>query len=133
MSLMNASPARRAGFLVLTLALSGAALVIPAPAGAQTEKVYRIGYLQTSTQDQGAHLVKAFEDGFRDLGYVAGRNVVIEYRFADGKLERLPRLAEELVRLKVDAIVTGINAGTAKALGLAIPPSVRLQADRIVE
>jgi putative tryptophan/tyrosine transport system substrate-binding protein len=53
--------------------------------------------------------VNAFEDGLRDLGYVPGRNVVIEYRFADGKLERLPQLAQDLVRLKVDVIVTGSN------------------------
>ena len=53
--------------------------------------------------------MKAFEDGLRDLGYVPGRNVVIEYRFADGKQERLPQLAQDLVRLKVDVIVTGSN------------------------
>jgi len=122
-SLMAASPARRAGLLVLTLALSGAVLVIPVSSGAQPEKVYRIGYLQTSTREQQAHLVKAFEDGLRDLGYVAGRNVVIEYRFADGKLERLPKLAGDLVRLKVDVIVTGTNpnAIAAKRATTTIP------------
>ena len=75
----------------------------------QTGKVARIGYLLGATREQTSHLVKAFEDGLRDLGYVPGRNVVIEYRFADGKLERLPQLAQDLVGLKVDVIVTGSN------------------------
>lgn len=109
------SPARRARAVGLMFALSGAVLLTPVSSGAQPEKVYRIGYLQVAAREQQAHLVKAFEDGLRDLGYVPGRNLVIEYRFADGKLERLPQLAEDLVRLKVDLIVTGINPNTIAA------------------
>ncbi|MBI2159389.1 MAG: ABC transporter substrate-binding protein, partial [Candidatus Rokubacteria bacterium] len=133
MSLMDVSPARRAGLLVLTLALSGAGFLTPVSSGAQPEKVYRIGYLQTSTREQQAHLVKAFEDGLRDLGYVVGRNLVIEYRFAAGKVERLPRLAEELVRLKVDAIVTGVNpaAIAAKQATTTIPMVMTISVDPV--
>jgi putative tryptophan/tyrosine transport system substrate-binding protein len=88
----------------------GALLAAPLTAEAQQAgKVGRVGYLLGATRAQTSHLVKAFEDGLRDLGYVPGRNVVIEYRFADGKAERLPQLAQDLVRLKVDVIVTGSN------------------------
>jgi ABC-type uncharacterized transport system substrate-binding protein len=92
--------------VVLAVSLAIAPLTAEAqPAG----KVARIGYLLGATREQTSDLVKAFEDGLRDLGYVPGRNVVIEYRFADGKLERLPQLAQDLVKLKVDVIVTGSN------------------------
>jgi len=92
------------------LALMAAAVTVPLAAEAQqTGKVGRIGCLLGATREQTSNLVKAFEDGLDDLGYVPGRNVVIEYRFADGNLERLPQLAQDLVRLKVDVIVTGSN------------------------
>ena len=88
----------------------GAVLAAPLAAEAQAAgKVARIGCLLGAAREQTSDLVKAFEDGLRDLGYVPGRNVVIEYRFADGKLERLPQLAQDLVRLNVDVIVTGSN------------------------
>ena len=92
--------------------LSGATALLAAPLAAQAQqggKVARIGVLLGAAREQTSRLVKAFEDGLRDVGYVPGRNVVIEYRFADGKLERLPQLAQDLVRLKVDVIVTGSN------------------------
>ena len=60
--------------------------------------------------------IKAFEEGLRSLGYRVGENVVIEYRFADGELERLPALAADLVRLGVDVIVTGFNPNTVAAM-----------------
>ena len=86
------------------------ALAMPRVAEAQQAgKVARIGYLLGAAREQTSPLVKAFQDGLSDLGYVPGRNVVIEYRFADGKPERLPQLAQDLVRLKVDVIVTGSN------------------------
>ena len=95
---------------VFLVTFAGGILAVPLAAETQTAaKVARIGYLLGATREQTLHLVKAFEDGLRDLGYVPGRNVVIEYRFADGKLERLPQLAQDLVRLKVDVIVTGSN------------------------
>ena len=79
-------------------------------ADAQTPaKVYRIGYIQTATPDEQEHLTKALDGALRELGYVEGRNIVFERRFAWGKQERLPDLAAELVRLNVDVIVTGGN------------------------
>ncbi len=79
-------------------------------AGAQPRgKVYRIGYIQTATPDEQAPLTKALDEGLRELGYVEGRNIVFERRFAWGKQERLPELAADLVRLNVDVIVTGGN------------------------
>jgi putative ABC transport system substrate-binding protein len=78
----------------------------------QAAKIARIGFLATNLAAT-PHLPEAFLQGLRDLGYVEGRNVVIEYRDAEGKPERLPALAAELVALKVDVIVTG---GTPQAL-----------------
>ena len=69
-----------------------------------TANVPRIGYLNTNLAST-PHTREAFRQGLRDLGYVEGRNVVIEYRDAEGKFERLPALAAELVALKVDVIV----------------------------
>ena len=99
--------------------IAGVVGLVAAPLAAeaqQTGKVGRVGYLLGATRQQTSHLVRAFEDGLRDLGYVPGRNVVIEYRFADGKPERLPQLAQDLVRLKVDVIVapSSVYTGVAK-------------------
>ena len=96
------------GWLAATVTLLFA--VVPFTTEAQPRpNVYRIGYIQTATVDEQEHLTKAFEEGLRELGYVEGRNVVFERRFADGKQERLPDLAAELVRANVDVIVTGAN------------------------
>ena len=62
-----------------------------------------------------ADRMEAFRQGLRELGYVEGKNIVIEYRYAEGKLDRLPALAAELVRLKVDVIVTAGPAATRAA------------------
>jgi putative ABC transport system substrate-binding protein len=79
-------------------------------AGAQpTGKVNRIGFIVTATPNETGHLIKALNEGLRELGYVEGRNVVFERRFAEGRQERLPALAAELVQLKVDVLVTGSN------------------------
>jgi putative tryptophan/tyrosine transport system substrate-binding protein len=93
------------------------AVLLAAPLAAEAQqaaKVARIGYLVTSLAAR-PHLREAFRQGLRDLGYVEGRNVVIEYRDAEGKSERLPALAAELVALKVDVIVTGGGTPTALA------------------
>jgi putative ABC transport system substrate-binding protein len=71
--------------------------------------VYRIGFVVTSAPNEVQHLSKELDDGLRELGYVEGRNLVFERRFAEGQQERLPTLAAELVRLNVDVIVTGSN------------------------
>jgi putative ABC transport system substrate-binding protein len=80
----------------------------------QAAKVARIGFLSGSLAN-GPHLPEAFRQGLRDLGYIEGRDVVIEYRDAEGKYERLPALAAELVALKVDVIVAGGATSSALA------------------
>jgi putative tryptophan/tyrosine transport system substrate-binding protein len=86
-------------------ALTGGLLAAPLAAEAQqAAKVPRIGYLALNPT-ANPHLHEAFRQGLRDLGYVEGRNVVIEYRDAEGKPERLPALAAELIALKVDVLV----------------------------
>src|SRR4029450_4063967 len=72
----------------------------------QPKKVPRIGLLGVVSASAAEGRIEAFRQGLRDLGYVEGKNIVIEYRTAEGKLERLPALASQLVRLKVDVIVT---------------------------
>src|ERR1700693_4851582 len=72
----------------------------------QVGKVYRIGILETIPASRNAANLDALRKGLRELGYVEGRNLIIEYRSTDGRAERFPDLAAELVRLKVDLIVT---------------------------
>jgi putative ABC transport system substrate-binding protein len=72
----------------------------------QAGKVYRIGILETIPAAQNAANLDALRKGLRDLGYVEGQNLIIEYRSADGRAERFPELASELLRLKVDLILT---------------------------
>jgi putative ABC transport system substrate-binding protein len=91
------------------------AVLLAAPFAAEAQqaaKIARIGWL-AGNLTASPHLREAFRQGLRDLGYVEGRNVVIEYRDAEGKLERLPALATELVALNVDVIMVG---GTRAAL-----------------
>src|ERR1700730_1844052 len=93
--------------------LTGGIVVVPFAAEAQqATKAVRIGYLAANLA-ASPHLQEAFLQGLRDLGYVEGRNLVIEYRSAEGKLEQFPALAAELVALKVDVIVA---ASTPPAL-----------------
>jgi putative tryptophan/tyrosine transport system substrate-binding protein len=72
----------------------------------QPGKVYRIGILRSGSASSDLYAPQQFQQGLRELGYVDGTNIVIEYRYADGKLEPLAALASELVRLKVDVIIT---------------------------
>jgi putative ABC transport system substrate-binding protein len=77
-------------------ALAAAVVLAPLGAGAQPKaKVHRIGYIQTATAEEQRHLTRAFERALRERGYVEGRNIVFERRFADGRQERLPELAAE--------------------------------------
>jgi ABC-type uncharacterized transport system substrate-binding protein len=87
----------------------------------QSKKVPRIGYLAASSS--GENNEQAFRQGLRELGYVEGQNIVIEWRFAQGKPDQVPRNAAELVRLKVDVIVTGgaEDTSAAKAATSSIP------------
>jgi putative ABC transport system substrate-binding protein len=93
--------------------LGGAGVAWPLAARAQAVKVWRIGMLDTTSAQLNAANLDAFRQGLRQLGYVEGRNVAIDYRSADGRLDRIPPLASELVRRNVDVIVT---RGTPSAL-----------------
>ena len=92
---------RRREFITL---LGGAAVAWPFAARAQQAKVYRVGALYIGLADAES-FKKELRDGLRELGYVEGQNIAFEFRSAEGKLDRLPELASELVRLKVDLIV----------------------------
>ena len=83
----------------------------------QAGKVSRIGYLITSSPSAIAPRMDVFQQGLRELGYVEGKNIVIERRHAEGKLDRLPELAAELVQLNVDVIVTSGPTATRPAKG----------------
>src|SRR5437764_3384264 len=111
---------KRRKFLAL---LNGAAVAWPLGASAQQAvKVPRIGYL-SMTLAVNTHLREAFEQGLRDLGYVEGRSLFIEYRSAEGNVERLPTLAAELVALKVDLILapSTLAAVAAKQVSTSVP------------
>jgi putative tryptophan/tyrosine transport system substrate-binding protein len=141
--------------LIVTLAL--AILLAPVVADAQpSARVPRIGYLGNSSPSLEPDLVEAFRQGLRNLGYVEGQNIVIEYRWAEGEYDRFPELVADLIRLKVDVIVTAgtpgtfaarqatktipivmfelvINLKTAEALRLTIPPTLLFQADEVIK
>ena len=113
--------ARRRQFLIT----AGALLAMPLRGLAQqpAATIPQIGFLGVSTPAAWAPRVDAFRAGLRDLGYVEGKNIAIEFRFAEGQYDRLPALAAELVRLKVDVIVTHSAPGAlaAKQATAAIP------------
>ena len=98
-------------------------MVGPVAKSQQSAKVPRIGYLSGATPDGQSDRIEAFRQGLRELGYVEGKNIIIEFRSADGKLDLLPAVAAELVRLKVDIIVTGGATAThpAKEATVTIP------------
>jgi putative ABC transport system substrate-binding protein len=82
---------------------------------AQSERAPRVGYLFSFVPSQGEHLWQACRDGLRELGYVEGRNIVLEPRFAHGRHERLPALVAELVKAKVDVIVSAATPASLAA------------------
>ena len=106
---------RRREFITL---LGGTAATWPLAARAQQPagRVYRVGYLAGGSQQTQLHFIKAFDEGLRSLGYRVGQNIVIEYGFADGEVQRLPALAADMVRLGVDVIVSGNRVSTAAAM-----------------
>jgi putative ABC transport system substrate-binding protein len=104
--------------------IGGAAMLWPLAAHGQLRAdVPRVGYLFSFTQPQGRHLWEACRDGLRELGYVEGQNINLEPRWAEGQHDRLPGLAAELVRLKVDVIVAAATPASraAKAATSTIP------------
>ncbi len=100
----------------LLLALGAAALASPlSPLAQPAAKVWRIGFLGTATAAGYVKEVEAIRAGLRDLGYIEGKNIVIEFRWGENNPERLKAMAEELVALKVDVIITHANIGTRAA------------------
>jgi putative ABC transport system substrate-binding protein len=108
------------------------ALCFPAEAQ-QPTKIPRIGFLAATSPSAISTRIEAFRQGLGELGYVEGKNIVIEYRYAEGNLDRLPALAAELVRLNVDVIVTGGAANTraAKEATKIIPIVMALDNDPV--
>ena len=101
---------------ILVYLLTTLLLTTAAPAQAQpTTKIFRLGYLAGSSLTVNAARIEAFLQGLRELGYLQGKNIVLEYRAAEGNSKRYPALASELVSLKVDVIVTAGAASTRAA------------------
>jgi putative tryptophan/tyrosine transport system substrate-binding protein len=96
--------------LLATVLLTAASI-----ADAQQKKIPRIGFLGAASVSANSARIEAFRQGLRELGYVEGKNILVEYRYADGKPDRLPALAAELVGLKVDVIVSGGASATGPA------------------
>jgi putative tryptophan/tyrosine transport system substrate-binding protein len=114
---------------VLTLCALFLVLSVPGQAQ-QPTKVARIGYLAISSRSTSPTRIEAFRQGLRELGYVEGKNIVIEWRSGEGKRERVPALADELVRLNVEVIVTGGPGSTRPAMeATKTIPIVMAQAD----
>ena len=107
---------------VLTLCALLLALCLPVEAQQQT-KVPRIAYLGGASPSAIAYRTEALRQRLRELGYVEGKNIVIEFRYAEEKLDRLPALASDLVRLNVDVLVTagGTSTRVAKEATGTIP------------
>ena len=103
-------PAR--AIVLLALAILATPLATEAQAA---EKMFKVGMLVIASREQAAWFINPFEDELRGLGYLPGRNIVFEHRFANGKAELLPRLAAEMVRQKMDVIVTPSNQNTIVA------------------
>ena len=116
--------------------VTGALLTLPLGVEAQLAgSVPRIGYVVLNSADSGQHLLAAFRQGLRERGWIDGQNIVIEDRYADGVVDRLRALVAELIRLKVDVIVTTSSATTwaAKDATKSIPIVMAVSADAIGE
>jgi putative ABC transport system substrate-binding protein len=116
-------------------ALTGLLAAPLAAEAQQAGKVYRVGYLTAGSVTANPRVLEAFRQGLRDLGWVEGQNIVIEYRSAEGRFDRLPDLAAELVRLKVDVIVAAPTpaalaaknaTGTVPIVGVSLTEPVGL-------
>jgi putative tryptophan/tyrosine transport system substrate-binding protein len=103
---------RRRGFIALVSGAIACPMVVRAQ---QQAKVPRIGYLGVTSSSDRPRLLDAFRQRLRELGWVEGQNIVIDYRFAEGRLDRLPHLAADMVRLKVDVIVSLGTQGVTAA------------------
>src|SRR5947208_15090196 len=109
--------------VALTVALVLVLALVTRDEAQQPKKIPRIGFLDAASPSVEAARIEAFRQGLCELGYVEGKSIVIEWRWAEGKFDRLPDLAAELVRLNVDVIVTGgsTSSGAAKEVTTTIP------------
>jgi putative ABC transport system substrate-binding protein len=118
---------------LLVVLASVVLLSIQPTAAQQPKKVPRIGFQSAASPSANAARIEAFRQGLRDLGYVEGKNIVIEWRYAEGKLDRLSEFAAEWVRLKVDVIVTAAPSSTraAKEATSTIPIVMAFDSDPV--
>jgi len=119
---------------VIVVAFTISALVTPSASSAQPRgHVPRVGYLGTSSAALEPELVKAFREGLREHGYVEGQNILIEYRWAEGNYQRFPDLIADLLKLKVDVILTSGTPGAwaAKRATRTVPIVMAVTGDAV--
>src|SRR3979490_3106591 len=114
------------------ITLLGGTIASPLVARAQQSAMPLIGFLSSRTPAQAEYVIAAFRKGLENAGYVEGRNVGIEFRFAEGQNDRLPELAADLVCRQVAVIVAGSTSGPAKQATTIIPIVFRIGSDHLV-
>lgn len=102
----------RRGFLAAASALLAAPLAANAQ---QPAKLRRLGYLAFNNASSGGHILATFRQALGELGWIDGKHIIIETRFANGEVDRLPALANELLSLNIDLMVAGSSASTQRA------------------
>ena len=118
--------------LIFALTTAAALLFPPCAAGQNANKVHRVGFINVGPAAPNTSNVDAFRAGLRDLGYVEGRDIVIDYRWADGKVDRGAKPGDLPIEQPTTFELV-INVKTAKALGLSIPQTLLLRANEVIQ